>query len=182
LLISSRDASASRLFPFGASAEWEVELEHRKMLPTGMLLRSLGVRTRQRFTGASTSLFGDAARRALTALLPVVNHGGASAKQVASAVTFALDARTVPEMMAGWRWPDGTRSDGLGTSQIGLMPGPVRLAMEMVTHEEDERRALAGELHELENRWREAEEIAAIADGMFLPDDINERLARIRMR
>jgi hypothetical protein len=35
-----------------------------------------------------------------------------------------------------------------------------------VEHEEAERRALAGELAELEARWREAEEIARIADGL----------------
>jgi hypothetical protein len=44
----------------------------------------------------------------------------------------------------------------------------LRLALEMALHEEDERRALQGELAELEAAWRDAEEIAAIADA--LPD------------
>lgn len=43
-----------------------------------------------------------------------------------------------------------------------------RLALEMAAHEDSERRAMRGELSELEAAWREAEEIAAIADGMFL--------------
>lgn len=54
-------------------------------------------------------------------------------------------------------------------------PGPKRvlprsdvLALEMALHEETERRALQGELRLLEAAWREAEEIAAIADS--LPD------------
>jgi hypothetical protein len=39
----------------------------------------------------------------------------------------------------------------------------------MAAHEESERRALEGELALLENAWKEAEEVAAIADNMFLP-------------
>jgi hypothetical protein len=46
--------------------------------------------------------------------------------------------------------------------------GPVILALEMALHEETERRAMEGELAVLEAMWREAEEIAAIADR--LPD------------
>ena len=44
-----------------------------------------------------------------------------------------------------------------------------RLALEMAVHEESERRALEGELARLAEEWKEAEEIAAIADDMFLP-------------
>jgi hypothetical protein len=40
------------------------------------------------------------------------------------------------------------------------------LALEMALHEESERRALEGELTLLESAWREAEEIAAIADRL----------------
>ena len=39
----------------------------------------------------------------------------------------------------------------------------------MALHEEDERRALEGELWRLEQAWREAEEIAGIADNLLLP-------------
>lgn len=48
------------------------------------------------------------------------------------------------------------------------------LALEMALHEESEREALRGELLALESAWREAEEIAAIADA--LPDDPLDRL------
>jgi hypothetical protein len=41
-----------------------------------------------------------------------------------------------------------------------------RLALEMALHEEQERRAMEGELRTLEAAWREAEKIAAIADGL----------------
>jgi hypothetical protein len=40
------------------------------------------------------------------------------------------------------------------------------LALEMALHEETERRALDGELAMLEGMWREAEQIAAIADRL----------------
>jgi hypothetical protein len=43
-----------------------------------------------------------------------------------------------------------------------------RLALEMALHEEQERRAMEGELAVLEAAWRDAEEIAAIADGLAI--------------
>jgi hypothetical protein len=43
-----------------------------------------------------------------------------------------------------------------------------RLALEMAAHEDIERRALEGELATLAAAWAEAEEIAAIADGLLL--------------
>jgi hypothetical protein len=42
-----------------------------------------------------------------------------------------------------------------------------RLALEMAANEDWECRAVEGELAELEAAWREAEEIAAIADNLF---------------
>ncbi|HEX8450819.1 MAG TPA: hypothetical protein VF647_01915 [Longimicrobium sp.] len=52
-----------------------------------------------------------------------------------------------------------------GLSQIRYVD---RLALEMALHEEQERRAMEGELRTLEAAWREAEEIAAIADGLAI--------------
>jgi hypothetical protein len=57
---------------------------------------------------------------------------------------------------------------------------PEALALEMALHEETERHALEGELAELEGAWREAEEIAAIADA--LPGSLDERVAALRAR
>ena len=50
----------------------------------------------------------------------------------------------------------------------------------MAAHEETERRALEGELHLLEEAWQNAEEIAAIADDMFLPQSVDADLERLR--
>jgi hypothetical protein len=54
------------------------------------------------------------------------------------------------------------------------LPSVNRLALEMAANEDAERRALAGELDELREAWREAEEIAAIADNMFADDTLEE--------
>jgi hypothetical protein len=45
-----------------------------------------------------------------------------------------------------------------------------RLAIEMWLSEDDEARALGGELALLERQWREAEELAAIADRLAVPE------------
>ena len=50
----------------------------------------------------------------------------------------------------------------------------IRLAVEMAAHEETERRAFEGELKELEEAWLEAEQIAAIADQLLVPEEIEE--------
>jgi hypothetical protein len=62
---------------------------------------------------------------------------------------------------------------------VKLAPA-LRLALEMVSHEDAERRALDGELRILEDAWREAEEIAAIADNLFLPPSISEKLGELK--
>ena len=55
-----------------------------------------------------------------------------------------------------------------------------RLALEMALHEDVEMRALQGELHTLERAWRDAEEIAAIADGILTPSPMQSALNRLR--
>ena len=48
------------------------------------------------------------------------------------------------------------------------LPAVDRLALEMAANEDVERRAMHGELDDLRAAWRDAEEIAAIADEMFI--------------
>jgi hypothetical protein len=50
----------------------------------------------------------------------------------------------------------------------------------MALHEEQERRALQGELKALELHWKAAEEVAAIADDLLLPDDARTTLSRLQ--
>lgn len=60
------------------------------------------------------------------------------------------------------------------------LPVDVRLAMEMAANEESERFALEGEMALLEMAWEEAEEIAAIADNLTLPQNIERQLEELR--
>lgn len=48
-------------------------------------------------------------------------------------------------------------------------PEPMRLAAEIVLFEEEERKAMEGELGRLEEAWEEAEELAAISDDLLPP-------------
>lgn len=59
----------------------------------------------------------------------------------------------------------GTGSDE--QTPLYRLPAVDRLALEMAANEDIERRALLGELEALHAAWKDAEEIAAIADEMF---------------
>ena len=63
---------------------------------------------------------------------------------------------------------------------LHTIPPRERLALEMALHEERERRAMDGELQELEAAWRSAEEIAAIADNLLTSDSVAQRLNDLR--
>lgn len=54
--------------------------------------------------------------------------------------------------------------------------------IEQLPIESLERPAVEGHLIALEQAWREAEEIAAISDNMFLPSSIDDELSRMRTR
>jgi hypothetical protein len=67
----------------------------------------------------------------------------------------------------------GWRGEGPGLASLTTK---TKLALEMALHEEQERRALDGELKGLELAWRSAEEVAAIADDLLLPDGVRLRM------
>jgi hypothetical protein len=127
---------------------------------------------------------GDEAITAAAALLPRMNAGGGSRDEVARAVDYLEESpdpkklfrRAVDAIEESARQKLFSR----GTSLLNNVPTPGRLALEMAVHEQSERRALEGELHILEAAWKEAEEIAGIADDMFLPASIDEDLARLK--
>ena len=109
-------------------------------------------------------------------LLPVVNGSGGREREVQDAVRYleeAGDQQAVFQNAArSAKEPRGTR--------VASLPHPVRLAMEMAAHEDQERRALEGELVELERAWKEAEEIAAIADRLPMLPRIERALLRVK--
>ena len=70
-------------------------------------------------------------------------------------------------------WGRGSITSEPSTLMLRL-PLVDRLALEMAANEDTERRAMDGELNELERAWRDAEEVAAIADGMFGANQLEE--------
>ena len=65
---------------------------------------------------------------------------------------------------------------------LAKLPGDIRLAVEMATQEEAERRAMEGELAILEEAWRQAEEIAGIADNLLVPQSVEDFLEEAKRK
>ena len=139
-----------------------------------------------RFTGNATSgyrlqlphatgiddLEGENAVRLLGKVLAHLNNVGGNEKQIKTAVDkieyFRSPSRLMDFVAARG---DASRlpvAEALGYEQ--------RLAGEMVVHEESERRAMEGELDAFHAEWRQAEEIAAIADNLLTPSGLLDRL------
>lgn len=156
----------------GASAPIAIDLRHE----TG----------RWRFDGPE-------AMRVASTLMPKVNRYGGTKETIAEAVTAIEETRGsegyLEHLAQGAHLL--TRRPGRPVRRLTLMHDmpdfglfglqPVqRLAFEMALHEETERRAMEGELAELERAWREAEEIAAISDNLLIPASVDQRLAELR--
>jgi len=132
-----------------------------------------GKRKERTFRGAE-------AERVAALVLPKVNASGARAVNVQRAVADiervggpeAFLAATIASPPVAARRM--TRPGRAG--RLGYLPTPTKLALEMALHEEQERRALLGELKALELAWQAAEEVAAIADDLLVPDSVRERL------
>jgi hypothetical protein len=170
----------SRLLPEG-EGRWSLELEYSG--PGERLAFGLG--TGLRHVAPSVVLAGGEALRVAGRLLPHLNRTGGDAPTVADAVRVlehggtadrcfaAAAARPGTETKIGSLWDVGGRRPVEPGTLAALAPA-VRLALEMAAHEESERRALEGELAELERAWQEAEEVAAIADALLeAPPDAN---------
>lgn len=133
-------------------------------------------------------LEGDAAVVAAGKILPALNRSGASARLVHDATRFVEETGSVDEAFrralrtVPSAWRSATARPSSPARSLYRLPGPVRLGLEMAAHETAERRALEGELAELERDWRAAEEIAAIADDLLLPDRVRKLLPSRRPR
>ena len=130
------------------------------------------------------ALRGDDALRVAGALLPHVNQSGAGERQVREAVAMLEQSGDPARLLSA---AAGTSKDwwvkqwGLGSEgALRGIPATMRLALEMAAHEDDERRALEGELAELEQRWKEAEEIAGIADSLTLPETVSRAFGKLK--
>lgn len=159
---------------------WSIEVLGRPGVPNARGLgpsRSLLKRDADR--DVPRIIAGAAALDAMRAILPEVNSSGGRGATVAEAVK-ALEAVGGPDRMFLHGLKPSSLSKQPGRSwELGETDAHLRLALEMAAHEETERRALLGELAALEAVWREAEEIAAIADTLTLPQRVTERLERL---
>ena len=119
---------------------------------------------------------GTEARRFAGAILPKMNSMGGGKQMVQDAVGLIETAGHPEQYLA--RIAEGDRfSDRKGVpGYVNKMEKPQKLALEMALHEEQERRALEGELWLLERAWEEAEEVAEIADNLLLPEGAEEFL------
>lgn len=145
---------------------------------------------RLRHAGGRTVLTDDEASSAASLIMPKINSAGASRRRIADAVRRIEDAGgPVPLLGAAAREAQSVeRFSGLSTRRarrrgsIKALPVETRLAIEMAVNEEHERIAMAGELALLELAWKEAEEVAAIADSLLVPDYVEDFLQQHRPR
>jgi hypothetical protein len=148
-----------------------------------------------RFKNGAADFTGREAERIAAIVVPKVNRFGGKKTAVADAVREIeslggserfLDHLTDMSRNYMRQWTPDTRPRWRRSqrdfSKYGLfsLPVPQRLALEMALHEETERRAMDGELEELERAWREAEEVAAIADDLLVPASVDEEFRRLK--
>ena len=159
-------------------------MPRNKVQRAGRMTRLLGQNESLHYADARAFLSGDVALRALATILPHVNRHGAGKKRVNEALAVIDDAPDAQQLLlkaattrAGYQRE--YHMDG-GESMLGSLPPGMRLAMEMALHSDDERRAMEGELQELEARWRDAETIAKISDGLLVPESVDNRHHALR--
>ncbi|HEU0012956.1 MAG TPA: hypothetical protein VFQ45_04695, partial [Longimicrobium sp.] len=145
----------------GTGADGSLELRvPRDVVATGMMPDG-----RPAWTHTRLDLRGAEALAVLRRGLVELNHRGAGRTHVLA----ALDQIAAYGSAGGYLEAAGRRGELLAPQWEWGGARTQRLsALEMALNDEDERRALEGDLAELEAAWRRAEEIAAIADR--LPD------------
>ncbi len=126
--------------------------------------------------GRQIWLQGEEARSVAAVILPAINKAGGTKRTVRDAVNLIEAAGTPERLVTDLASADDFNMNDGSPGFIWKMPEPTRLALEMALHEEQERRALEGELWVLEQAWREAEEVAAISDDLLLPAGAEEFL------
>ena len=146
-------------------------------LPTARLVRQdhvlEGWALRLDHPGVTVELTGAEALRVAGLVLARVNGSGARPDQVRAAAERLDRVGDVSRAFAQAAGPRGG-PEGL---MLSTLIEEERLALEMAAHDESERRAMEGELRGLEAAWREAEEIASIADNLLLPPRVHAILA-----
>ena len=164
--IGGREASEGPMDPGAVVKFSHMDVQTIRMFPSDEMP---GFTVKMSKREREASFAGDDARRVASVVLPKLNESGGRRRAVQAAVA-EIEARGHPERYLAHAVPDNASRNKRDVSgYVRNMPKPTRLALEMALHEEQERRALEGELWVLEQAWREAEEIAAIADRLLLP-------------
>lgn len=168
-----------------------------KHLPSAKLIAPsrdhIGWGLRVEHDEGSLDVHGPDAIRIASKLLARINKAGAGEKAVQRAVQrleheggttalfmgVAAHPQKEPSSWARYWSGMGAGMDADPPATLRSLATVDRLALEMATHEESERRALQGELSVLEAAWREAEEIASIADSL-VPAWLEDRMKQFR--
>ena len=175
LKLKQPDLDATRILSAGEASDWVIELKRGRV---------------------DRRWEGDEALKIANRIIPAINRAGARRSMIQDAVREIEEAGHPLEYLKRasldgggtdgnlWTRPMGNGSwRPLKEKHLGLiqkLPGHSRLALEMALHEEEERRALQGELKALEAAWKQAEEIAAISDSLLLPEGTEDFLEKHR--
>jgi len=117
---------------------------------------------------------GTAAQRVLRRSLAWHHYAGASEKRIREATQVIESAGTVHHFARG------VADQQLTLQTLNQKAHRTKsIALEIALNDDAERRLLELELQELEQRWREEEEIAAIADDELTPVPALEKLRRL---
>lgn len=152
------------------TTEWCVEVEDRELDGPARLFEQYA-----RQYGPIVERYvlrGEDALSFLRLALPALNRNGAPAKRVRLAVDHIEAAGTAAAYLDEFRTHDHSY-------HLRALPRSVLLAFEMALFEEDERRALAGEIDRIRDAWVEAEELAAIVDELIPPVGWDDFRARV---
>ena len=177
LFVRREQVKGTRMFPARGRDPWGLSIAHRKDRNPAVPWWRYDPDTE------TTDIHGIDAMRAAAQLLPYMNRKGASGRVVGNAVKLASensDPMATFEEAARFAATRRSWNDWGEVGQLIQIPAELRLALEMVSHEDSERRALEGELYVLEAAWKEAEEIAGISDDLFLPEEISTQLGELK--
>jgi len=128
--------------------------------------------------GGSRFLTGEFASHAASLLMPTINKTGGTRSSVERAVK-RLENFDDPANYMLSAAAESVHASRPGGSLMKL-PGDIRLAIEMAVNEQNERHAFEADMWLLEHAWRRAEEIAAIADELGAPTEIDIKLLELQ--
>ncbi|KPJ88336.1 MAG: hypothetical protein AMS18_13465, partial [Gemmatimonas sp. SG8_17] len=121
---------------------------------------------------------GDHALQATGLIMPAINGAGGPQRMVQRAIRRLENFTDPAHYLLSAAAASALRPGGT----LAALPVDMRLAIEMAVNEETERCALEGEMWLLELAWQEAEEIAAIADDLTVPAEVEQKLQQLRLR